>query len=180
MRKLLPYACLTVGIGMASCTGKGTALLPPGASTPAAAPARIPQGWAPTATKAVPIKNFPTGSVPATTQMHIVVGLYMRDRMGAQQLVRDQYTPGHASFHQWLTPAEFTAKFNPTFGRAAAVADYLKHEGFTRVSIEPNHLIVSAVGTVARAEAAFHTSIRGTASNGKYVYGNVSPAFVPE
>ncbi len=114
------------------------------------------------------------------TQLHIVVGLYMRDRAGADQLVREQYNPGHATFHHWLTPSEFTAKFNPSATQAASVAAYLRREGFTNVTIEPNHLIVSGTASVAKAESAFHTTIRGSTVNGKVVYGNVTRAVVPE
>jgi len=65
--------------------------------------------------------------------LHIIVGLHMRDRAGADQLVRSQYAPGSGAFHSWLTPEEFTAKFNPTYSQAASVADYLKRQGFTKV-----------------------------------------------
>ncbi|MGA8535312.1 MAG: S53 family peptidase [Candidatus Tumulicola sp.] len=119
------------------------------------------------------------GNVSATMPLHIVVGLYMRDPAGAQQFVRNQYTPGHPSFRKWLSPGQFTAMFNPSYAKAADVATYLKRQGFTQVQIEPNHLIVSGTGSVARVEAAFNTSIRGIASNGKVVYGNVKPALVP-
>ena len=112
--------------------------------------------------------------------MRIVVGLYMRDHDGAAKLIRSQHTRGSAEFMGWLTPGEFTAKFGPTASQAASVADYLKKEGFTKVSIEPNRLIVSATGSVSRVEAAFSTSIRGTMVNGKQIYGNIKPALVPE
>ena len=186
MKKSLWYAGLVVGILTASCTGNSaTPQFLPNASLMApngVPPESIPQGWAATATQSVPIDKFATRSnvdaLSKTMRLHIVVGLYMRDREGAQRLVRSQYTAGHA-FHQWLTPAEFTEKFNPTSSQAAAVAEYLKRQGFTKVRIEPNHLIVSATGSVSNVEAAFHTSIRGTMSGGNLVYGNVKPALVP-
>jgi len=190
MRRSLLYAGLAVGVWTTSCTGN-TALPPSGSmSAPDGVSARptrtevAPAGWAATATQAVPVKPFTAEgttlrSIPPATQLRIVVGLYMRDGAGAQQFVRNQYTAGRTSFHQWLTPQQFTEKFNPSYNQAAAVADYLAREGFTSVSIEPNHLIVSATGTVAHVESAFHTSIRGTAAGGKLVYGNVEPALVP-
>lgn len=117
--------------------------------------------------------------IPKTTVLHLVVGLYMRDPAGAKQLVARQYTPGHVAFHKWLTPEQFTSMFNPSYKQADDVASYLNKHGFTNVRIEPNHLIVSATGSVSRVEDAFHTSIRGTVANGKLVYGNVKPALVP-
>jgi pseudomonalisin/xanthomonalisin len=111
--------------------------------------------------------------------MRIVVGLRMRDPAGAQALVRSQFTPGAASFHSWLTPDQFTARFNPTSQQANAVASYLRQQGLTDVAIEPNNLIVSATGTPSRIGQAFHTSIRATSFDGQLVYGNATPAFVP-
>ncbi|MBV8345599.1 MAG: S8/S53 family peptidase [Candidatus Eremiobacteraeota bacterium] len=187
MNKSLLYAGLAVGILTASCSGNNTALpsLPLSAQSgifnqPSGAAERAPQGWAATATHAVPIKNFPAGRVANSTQLHVVVGLRMRDRAGAQELIRNQYAPGSAAFHGWLSPDQFTAMFNPSAGEAASVATYLKEQGFTRVSVEPNHLLVSGYASAARAEAAFHTTIHGTVVNGKAVYGNVEPAFVPD
>ena len=184
MKKSLFYAGLVVGIWTASCTGNNaTSPFLPSASltAPNGIPSEsIPEGWAATATQGVPIQKFATGStaISKTQPLRIVVGLYMRDKEGAQRLVRSQYTPGHA-FHEWLTPARFTERFNPSSSQAESVADYLKRRGFTKVRIEPNHLIVSATGSISNVEAAFHTSIHGTMPNGKLVYGNIKPALVP-
>ena len=183
MKKLLLLAAgLAVGLWTASCSGNGTSPLPPSLSSLSGpiSTEHVPPGWTATATKAIPLKNFPTARVPVNMPMRIVVGLYLRDHDGAAKLVRGQHTRGSAEFMQWLTPGEFTAKFGPTAGQAASVADYLKKEGFTKVSIEPNRLIVSATGSVARVEAAFSTSIRGIMVNGKQIYGNIKPALVPE
>ncbi|MBV9333531.1 MAG: S8/S53 family peptidase [Candidatus Eremiobacteraeota bacterium] len=184
MKKPLLYATLALGVATASCAGHG-GLLPSAPLSNANAlsnndaPQNVPAGWAATATTAVPIKNFPTATIKSATPLHIVVGLNMHDRKGAQELVASQYTPGHLAFHRWLTPEQFTARFGPTQSEAAAVADYLRQQGFRHVQIEPNRLIVSGTASISQAEAAFHTSIRGTASNGALVYGNVKPALVP-
>ena len=74
-----------------------------------------------------------------STPMRIVVGLAMRDRAGADALVRSQFVPGGAAFHQWLTPAQFTSMFNPTNAQADSVATYLRQQGFTNVTVDlPN------------------------------------------
>lgn len=185
MKRPLLYAALALSIGTASCAGNAT--LPPGgspsgingASTGLTSSESIPKGWAATSTQAVPIKDFPTARVADATQLHVVVGLRMRDSERARLLLRSQYTPGHASFHKWLTPEEFTATFSPSYGQATAVASYLKQHGFTNVGIEPNRLIVSGFATVSRVESAFHTTIHGTMVKGKVIYGNVKPALVP-
>ncbi|HET6277037.1 MAG TPA: S53 family peptidase [Candidatus Cybelea sp.] len=189
MKKLLLVAGMAA-LCTAACSGISNEPLPPGAAAPgsaASAPGateRAPRGWSATATHAV--KNFVSGGsgqaqrVPDLKPLHVVVGLNMRDRAGARQLLASQYTPGHVGFRKWLTPAQFTAMFNPTYSQAESVASYLRQQGFSKVKIDPNHLIVSGYASVSHVESAFHTSIRGTMSNGRAVYGNVTPAFVPE
>ena len=180
MNKTMLYAGIAAGIFTASCSGNATSPLGPNGFIPAQSKAvsAVP-GWESTGTRAIALKSFPNGAIPTNTPLRVVVGLYMRDPAGAAALVREQYSAGTASFHKWLTPGQFTAMFNPTRAQASAVADYLRQQGFTDVSIEPNNLIVSATGSVSRAEAAFHTSIRGNVVNGKLVYGNIEPALVP-
>lgn len=189
MKKLLLVAGMAVAVSTVACSGMSNSPLPPGASAPGSpvsapgAAERAPQGWAATATHAV--KNLANGpgkdqSLPDLKPLHVVVGLYMRDRAGARQLVASQYTPGHVAFRKWMTPTQFTAMFNPTSTQAESLAAYLRQQGFERVKIAPNHLIVDGYASVAHVETAFHTSIRGAMANGKVIYGNVTPAFVPE
>src|SRR5579872_39055 len=140
--------------------------------------------WAQTATQAVPLaatpqRAFALGRLSESVPLRIVVGLSMRDRAGADRLIRRQYTPADVMFHNFLTPAQFTTAFNPTRSQAIAVATYLQSKGFTNIGIEPNNLIVTATGSASRAEAAFNTAIRATQYNGQIYYGNVTPAMVP-
>lgn len=192
MKKSFLCAGAAVAILTAACTGNATSPLPPGGATVPAASSgsppsaqKAPRGWAATATRAIPARDLSvSGDATAdklsdAKPLHVVVGLNMRDRRGAQQLVATQYSPGHVAFHKWLTPAQFTTMFNPTSSQAESIASYLRHQGFSRVKIEPNHLIVSGYASVAHVEAAFHTSIRGSVANGRLTYGNVTPAFVP-
>lgn len=190
MKNSLLYAGLATGIFLASCTGNNASLVPSGgANAPAAfgappfaqgANERVPAGWSATATHAVALKDFPTARVPDTTRLHVVVGLRMRDADGAKNLLREQHAPGGAFFHKWLTPQEFTDKYNPSRGEANSVAEYLRQEGFKRVEIEPNNLIVSGIASVSNAESAFHTTITGTSANGQVIYGNTKPALMPQ
>jgi pseudomonalisin len=142
-------------------------------------------GWASTATQAVSIsgssamaKSLMVGSLSDSVPLRIVVGLNS-NRAAADSLLRHQSMPGDPLFHRFVTPAQFTAMFNPTRAQAMAVALYLQREGFTNIGIEPNNLLVTAVASPSRAEAAFHTTIRAAVLNGKVIYGNVTPALVP-
>jgi pseudomonalisin len=193
MKNALLVAAIVVGVATTSCSKNFSSSLPPFSTAPTSGMSadRLAQsvgvvqgGWATTATQAVSLKSFTNASpmmtgVPSSVQLHVVVGLAMTNRSGAEALVRQQYAPGGASFHQFLTPEQFTSEFNPTYAQAESVASYLQKEGFTDVTIEPNHLIVSATGTASQAANAFHTTIQATTAAGQVVYGNSTPAEVP-
>ena len=154
---------------------------PSHAATPfASSPRSAPQLWAPTATQAMRLTDVrAAGRLSDVVPLHIVVGLGMRDRQGANDLLRAQHTPGNVMFHRWLSPREFTAAFDPTTAQAQAIATYLVRRGFTDVRIDPNNLIVSGTARASDVEAAFHTQIRATTAAGRIVYGNVTPAQIP-
>ncbi|HEX3670874.1 MAG TPA: S53 family peptidase [Candidatus Cybelea sp.] len=191
MNKSLLFAAMAAGVFTAACSGNGGSPLPPSMTAPGSGasglrtPEKAPPGWTATATRAIPEKDLAGGAsakgdaLPNLKPLHVVVGLYMRNPAGARELVASQYSPGHASYRKWLSPGEFTAMYNPTAAQAESVASYLRQQGFTKVKIDSNRLIVSGFASASRAETAFHTSIRGTVANGTAVYGNVTPAFVP-
>ena len=140
--------------------------------------------WSNTATQAVDLGRFMAGRplmygrLADSVALRVVVGLNS-NRAAADVFLRHQVTPGDPLFHRFLTPAQFTAMFNPSRAQAQTVAAYLAREGFTNISIEPNNLIVTGVASPSRAEAAFHTTIQATVMNGSVLYGNVTPALVP-
>jgi subtilase family serine protease len=140
--------------------------------------------WAGTATQAVNLAGMAGGRglimsrLSDSVPLRIVVGL-ASNRAAADAYLRHQTTPGDPLFHKFLTPAQFTAMFNPSRTQALAVASYLAREGFSNIAIEPNNLIVSGVASPSRAEAAFHTTIQATVVNGRVLYGNVTPAQIP-
>ena len=151
-----------------------------GAGT-AATLGRSPLGaWVPTATGVLPVRNARAmGLAPASLPMHLVIGLQMRDRAGAQALLRRENTRGDALYRTAISPEQFTALFNPTHLQVSAVTGYLASHGFRNIVVEPNNLIVSANGTAAQASAAFNTSIGAFQQNGRMVYANTRPANVP-
>jgi pseudomonalisin/xanthomonalisin len=190
MKKTLRLAWLAgITLAMAACAHNGSSVLPSTAAAPqpgaafGANAAAAPQGWAATKTQAVRVafgsRKSSANRVPESVPMRIVVGLAMRDPGGAAQRVREQFTPGMAAFHTFMTPAQFTAEFNPTYSQANEVANYLRANGFKNVSIEPNHLIVSGTASASRVESTFHTTIRASRANGQLLYANVTPALVP-
>src|SRR5579875_618317 len=133
-----------------------------------------------TATRGLDLQSATAlGPAPATAPLTVSVVLRLRDRSGLDGLIRQTSTPGSASYGRWLTPSQFEASYSPTPAQARAVAAYLGSHGFSGVSVSPNRLLVSAEGTVAQVESAFHTSIGAYVQRGRKVYANTSAASVP-
>jgi pseudomonalisin len=150
----------------------GTALLAP------AATAATPQ-WATTATSAVSYKGVGLGATPATTPVHLAVALRPRHAAAMTRALHAMYRPGSATYHRYLTPAQWRASYAPTPAAVTAAENYLRGQGFTGVTATGNRLLVSANGTARQAERAFDTSLTSYRLGGRTVFGNTSAAKVP-
>jgi pseudomonalisin/xanthomonalisin len=140
--------------------------------------ATAPQ-WVGTATKAVTFTGTELGAAPAATPLHLSIALTPRDQAGLAAATRAIYTEGNARYHHYLTPAEWRAAYAPTTSTVASVTAYLHSAGLSNIRVMGDHLMVTADGTAAQAERAFHTSIADWRLGSTTVYGNTTPAMVP-
>ena len=157
-----------------STRARGTAVLASAALLVLAAPALAAQAatsWVPTATQGEPTGGLTdAGAAPAAMPLQVSVALRLRN---ASALT------GAIAADQTLTPSQFGATYAPTATAASAVASYLTSQGFTGVHTSDNNVLVTATGTVARAQSAFHTAIESFTLNGQKVFANVTGAEVP-
>src|ERR1700723_2456332 len=80
----------------------------------------------------------------------------------AQQLaeyLRDVQDPASATYHRWLTPAQFGARFGVAPADVQAVTEWLRRCGFSVDAVAAGMQWIEFSGTVAQVEAAFHTSM---------------------
>jgi len=170
MRPLAPLAAV-----LAAAVGPMTAL---GLASPAEAATTT---WSATATQGVPTPNGATvlGPLAASAPVDVTVGLALRHRATLDNFIVDASTPSSSEYGAAYTPAAFTATYGPTASSVDAVVSYLESKGFTDVTASSNNLLVSAAGTAADAEQAFHTSITEYRLGGADVYANSSAAMVP-
>ena len=135
--------------------------------------------WAPTGTLALsPLSAIEMGTLAASTPIHLVIGL-KGNLAAANAAIRQMYAPGSAAYHQFLTPAQFTADFAPTQASVTAVESYLSSLGMKNINVTPNRVLVQADTTAAVASNAFDTSIHTFSQLGVPQYANVTPAMVP-
>ena len=85
--------------------------------------------------------------------------------------------PASPNYHQWLTSAQFAARFDPTQADVDAVVHWLTGQGFTIVSSSSSARLIRFTGTVAQAQQAFHTTIYNYGDGS--VFGNIEDPVIP-
>ncbi|ACR32307.1 S53 family peptidase [Burkholderia glumae] len=111
--------------------------------------------------------------------VRIAVTLKLRNQTQLDQLVSAVSTPGNRDYGRFITRAEFQQRFAPLDTDAAAVASYLRSNGFSDIQVAPGNGIVTAVGNASTVQAAFHARLKRFSYDGRTVYANDTGAFVP-
>ena len=102
------------------------------------------------------------GAVPQDTRLEGMTLVFSRS--AAQQadldaLIAAQQDPASPQFHQWLTPAQFGARFGMADSDLAAAENWLQQQGFTIDSVSPSRDRIHFSGSAAQSNAAFATEL---------------------
>jgi subtilase family serine protease len=100
------------------------------------------------------------GSLSANQVMSLDVVLPVRDQAGLDAFVASVNNPASPTYHQFLTPAQFTARFGPTQADYDNVVRYLSRNGLTITGGSRDGMDVQVRGSVAAIEAAFNVKMR--------------------
>jgi kumamolisin len=100
------------------------------------------------------------GRKPSAEVMSLDLVLPLRDPAGLKAFLADLYNPKSPSFHQYLTPAEFTAKFGPTQAQYDEVLTFAKNNGLTVTGGSRDGMEVQVKGTVSAVESAMHIALQ--------------------
>jgi subtilase family serine protease len=95
------------------------------------------------------------------------------------QLLSDQQNPQSPFYHQWLTPAEYAARFGLSQNDLNKIANWLHSEGFQILSVGGGHNSIAFSGTAAQAEHAFGTQIHNYEVDGTMHFANSTPVRIP-
>ncbi|MEA2679484.1 MAG: hypothetical protein QOK03_1206 [Candidatus Binataceae bacterium] len=126
-------------------------------------------GSVPPSAATIPNASAASPSMP----MELVVRLALRNTGALDQLKHDQQDPSSPSYHQWLTPQQFNARFGPTKADADAVAQWLSSSGFTVKKIDlAQHTVVAD----ANAEVVSRALDVAIVSNGTKFANTTEPA----
>jgi subtilase family serine protease len=99
------------------------------------------------------------GKLPSTQTLRFDIVLPLRDRAGLQSFNQEVQDPASPSYHQFLTPQEFTARFGPSQEDWNALVAFAKASGFEIISGDLKGRDLRLTGTVANIEKAFHVNM---------------------
>ena len=92
----------------------------------------------------------------------------------------DQQNPKSPSYHRWLLPEEFGAKFGAAPEDIATITGWLESHGFTIDSVARGRNIIQFSGTQSQLRSAFHTEMRGYTIRNAHHWANASNVQIPE
>jgi kumamolisin len=100
------------------------------------------------------------GRLPGNQVLQLDLVLPLRDPAGLKAFLADVYDSKSPNYRQFLTPAEFTARFGPTANDYDTVLRFARSYGFEVVGGSRDGMLVQVKGTVSNIEAAFHVNMR--------------------
>lgn len=154
-----------------------------GAAVPAAAaptPSVRPSALVP---PALPTGAQPAGGVPSAQQITFDVVLRPSDPGGLESLLDSLYDPSSPSYHRWLAPGQFAARFGADPATVAATVTWLR--GLGLATTVRDGLSVQAQGSAADVESGLGISLARYHDGGQTGYranaaplvpGNLAPA----
>jgi subtilase family serine protease len=103
----------------------------------------------------------------------------------AQQADLDQFLVSvqdrrSASYHKFLTPEQYAARFGVNDADVAKVTAWLESNGFTNLQVARSKTWISFNGSAGQAAEAFHTSIHKYTLNGVPHFANASDPQLPK
>lgn len=99
------------------------------------------------------------GRMQSNKTLALDLVLPLRDPTGLKAFLADLYDPKSPTFHHYLTPAEFTAKFGPTQADYDAVVAFAKNNGLEVTGGSRDGMEVQVKGSVSAVESAMHLTM---------------------
>jgi subtilase family serine protease len=129
--------------------------------------------------KASPLARPSRARGAAHGRIDFSVALRWRHRHALAALDAAVSDPTSADYGHYLTPAQFRSRFSPTTADVASVQGFLRRSGFRLGSVSKARMLVSASGTIAEAERAFHTDLGRYAVGHRRLVEAAKPVTVP-
>ena len=100
------------------------------------------------------------GVLPASTTLHLAIGLPLRNRAESHALADAVSNPRSPHYRHFLTPAQYQAKFSPSLHDYKAVLTFARNAHFIVRHTFASRVVVGVDATVAAVEQAFHMTMQ--------------------
>lgn len=118
----------------------------------------------------------PSDSAP---RMMLLLRRNAQDEQALETLLQSQQNPASPSFHRWLTPAQFAARFGVVDSDLAAVTAWLQSRGFSVDGLRAGGNIVEFSGSIAQMQSAFHLAVHRVSLQGEVRLAAVNDPQIP-
>jgi kumamolisin len=133
------------------------------------APAEVTGGT--TGTQALDgLRDLPDGVTPDDSSFRALMVLNLTNESGLRALVDGMYTPGSATFRQYLSVASFEETYAPSQANLAAVTAWVTSAGMAVNRTSANRMLVEFSGTVSAFQTAFGVTLTETTRSGANIY----------
>jgi len=131
------------------------------------ATSRIAGDWRSSAPRTISGSQTPTTSIVASSapasarleRMILLLNPSATQKTALTNLLSQQLNSASSSYHRWLTPAEFAARFSPSADDVEQVVEWLRTSGFTVDEIPASRGWIVFSGSVSQVESSFGTRI---------------------
>jgi trimeric autotransporter adhesin len=126
--------------------------------------------------------EYDLGEEPASTPMkHVQLLLSRAPEQQARlerdlQEIEDKSSP---SYHKWLRPEQFGARYGAAEADIAAVGGWLESQGLSGIAVPKARTTIEFSGSVGLIEQVFHTSIHSFRRGGEEFIANLTDASIP-
>ena len=101
----------------------------------------------------------PTGRLPANRELHLAIGVPLKDAAGLEALITEITDPSSPNYRHYLTPDEFASRFSAPESDYAALCEFARTNGFTITRTHGNRMLLEVTARAADVERAFHLKL---------------------
>jgi Pro-kumamolisin, activation domain/Bacterial Ig-like domain (group 3) len=126
--------------------------------------------------------EFDRGEAPPDVplkRMLLVLKRSSEQETSLRRIIDDQQDKNSPNYHQWLTPAEFGARFGPADSDIAALTNWLTAGGFEVTAVSTGRTAIEFSGTAGLVKQAFGTEIHKYVDAGEQHWANTSNPSIP-
>jgi hypothetical protein len=101
-------------------------------------------------------------------------------KQALERFLREAHAPGSPSYHKWVTPEEFGARFGAKDDDVQQVQSWLQSHGFSVARLTKSRRFLEFSGTAAQVREALHAEIHQYEVEGNSYYSVSTDVSIPE